>query len=848
MSDYKHGENIPENEELLVSSDSQHSLYIENNEEYNLCVDKDQGLNLQIDEHSEYNLCDETDKEHSIYVDTTLGTYNHNLLYNRDLENQHPIKSITGLQDELNQRVLIEENKSLIDNDLIKKIEDINLDGVIYDSNYVHTDNNFSSSYKNKLEGIEFNAQKNTVNSVNGLQGDIILSKDHIGLNNVDNTSDIDKPISRSTQNALDTKANMSDISTVGKTNNYNDLDNKPFVPTNTSDLNNNSGFITDSALEPYIETQDVYRLLEPYITEVEVDGKLEPYAKTEDIVERLEPYITEAEVDEKLEPYAKAEYVEEELAGKANYEDLSRVAITGSYNDLTNKPSIPSNVSDLVNDTGFVTDETLESYVLKNEISDVATTGSYNDLINKPSIPNNLSELVNDTGFVTGEELTAYEKTENVDQKLSTKQDLLTAGKNVEITKDNVINVDVPPNVLVDDVTITKNSEDVITTIGVKTKSDTIKYDWEGTLAEWQSGRANGSIPNDWFCFITDDEQEIVGQRGDSATIKIGKVEIGDIASVTNSGDENDAVLDFVLPKGEQGIQGIQGEKGEVGPSNVLTIGSVTSGDEPFAEITGDSPNQILNLVLPKGEKGEDGRQGVDGEKGETGPSNVLTIGSVTKGEEASATITGVSPSQELNLVLPKGDKGDKGETGEKGEAGEKGEKGDKGDNGLNGGVDVEYLEDSSTLSFYNVFNELLYPEWGNISGDINNQTDLQELLSTKLDVVDMPTKISELINDKLYVTQAEVLQAIANIPQFKMYIVDILPEIGEKMTLYLMPKEGLDKDVYNEYVWIEQTMSFEFLGSTAIDLSDYITKSQLDSTIGDIDSILDEINGEVV
>lgn len=49
-------------------------------------------------------------------------------------------------------------------------------------------------------------------------------------------------------------------------------------------------------------------------------------------------------------------------------------------------------------------------------------------------------------------------------------------------------------------------------------------------------------------------------------------------------------------------------------------------------------------------------------------GEPNVLTIGTVTKGEEASASITGESPAQVLNLVLPKGDKGN---TGEKGDVG---------------------------------------------------------------------------------------------------------------------------------------------------------------------------------
>lgn len=54
-----------------------------------------------------------------------------------------------------------------------------------------------------------------------------------------------------------------------------------------------------------------------------------------------------------------------------------------------------------------------------------------------------------------------------------------------------------------------------------------------------------------------------------------------------------------------------------------------------------------------------------LDGEDSAPGPANVLSIGTVSSGTTASATITGDSPAQVLSLVLPKGDKGDRGEQG---------------------------------------------------------------------------------------------------------------------------------------------------------------------------------------
>lgn len=60
------------------------------------------------------------------------------------------------------------------------------------------------------------------------------------------------------------------------------------------------------------------------------------------------------------------------------------------------------------------------------------------------------------------------------------------------------------------------------------------------------------------------------------------------------------------VGPQGEIGATGATGATGPAGPANTLTIGTVTSGIEASATITGSAPNQVLNLVLKQGEQGE--------------------------------------------------------------------------------------------------------------------------------------------------------------------------------------------------------------------------------------------------
>lgn len=60
-------------------------------------------------------------------------------------------------------------------------------------------------------------------------------TKNDVGLGNVDNTNDLNKPISISTQNALNLKANESDLGSVAFSNDYEDLDNKPTIPSVTN-------------------------------------------------------------------------------------------------------------------------------------------------------------------------------------------------------------------------------------------------------------------------------------------------------------------------------------------------------------------------------------------------------------------------------------------------------------------------------------------------------------------------------------------------------------------------------------------------------------------------------------
>lgn len=93
---------------------------------------------------------------------------------------------------------------------------------------------------------------------------------------------------------------------------------------------------------------------------------------------------------------------------------------------------------------------------------------------------------------------------------------------------------------------------------------------------------------------------------------------------------------------------------------------------------------------------------------------------------------------------------------------------------------------------------------------------------------------------NDELeaknYVNQAQLAEAIASISHFHREIVDGLPVQGEDNVIYLVRKTGKQGDIYDEYLWVGLAYSstgYEYLGSTAADLSNYITRDNLNASL---------------
>ena len=139
-----------------------------------------------------------------------------------------------------------------------------------------------------------------------------------------------------------------------------------------------------------------------------------------------------------------------------------------------------------------------------------------------------------------------------------------------------------------------------------------------------------------------TDGDTEWVNlPSGSTVSVNVGATttgEAGTNASVTNSGDETNVLLEFTIPRGDTGPAGPAGERGPAGDTG------------------------------PAGPAGEQGPAGPAGDTGPAGPA----------GERGPA-----GPAGEQGPAGPAGERGPAGDTGPAGPAGEQGPAGPAGDTG---------------------------------------------------------------------------------------------------------------------------------------------------------------------
>lgn len=269
----------------------------------------------------------------------------------------------------------------------------------------------------------------------------------------------------------------------------YNSLSDKPTIPTQTNQLENNSGFITSADVPTKVSELENDS---GYITDAALNG----YAKTNDIPTKVSQLNNDAgyvdstgaknaapvqsvdgstgtvvtnavkTITQTLTDAQKAQARTNIGAGTSSF--------SGAYDDLTGKPTIPSKTSELDNDLGFITNSALAPYAKTADV------------------PTKTSQLNNDSGFVDAAEASAAAPVQSVNTKtgavvltqddvgngttyVRTHNDFTDAARQqINTNEDNIAMLDSDVEVAQGDITTLKGNVATLTT-ALQSKQDKI-------------------------------------------------------------------------------------------------------------------------------------------------------------------------------------------------------------------------------------------------------------------------------------------------------------------------------------------------------------------------------------
>lgn len=138
-----------------------------------------------------------------------------------------------------------------------------------------------------------------------------------------------------------------ADFANVAFSGVYDDLTGRPAIPSQTSDLANNSGYITSSALSGYVKSVNGTAPDSSGNVTISVSGGGSSGGGNYTLPTASSSTLGGVKVGSGLtintSGVLSADVTASTLTAYAKITDLSAVAKTGSYNDLTNKPTIPA-------------------------------------------------------------------------------------------------------------------------------------------------------------------------------------------------------------------------------------------------------------------------------------------------------------------------------------------------------------------------------------------------------------------------------------------------------------------------------------------------------------------------
>lgn len=227
----------------------------------------------------------------------------------------------------------------------------------------------------------------------------------------------------------------FTDLKTVAWSGSYTDLTNTPTIPSKTSELENDSNYIT--------EHQDI-------------SGKLDKAGDASNTK------VTFTAAATRTAPATGDSLAT--IVGKVTkyLTDLKTVAFSGSYNDLSNKPTIPSKVSELTNDSKYLVAADLPTKLseftndseyqtatqvgtsIQTATKDMATKtyvdGRFNTLMGE-GVPETLDTLKEIADAITTSDSDVAALTKVVSQKLNTADLVELTAQEVEAAWNAVFN-----------------------------------------------------------------------------------------------------------------------------------------------------------------------------------------------------------------------------------------------------------------------------------------------------------------------------------------------------------------------------------------------------------------------
>ena len=376
----------------------------------------------------------------------------------------------------LNERGYVTNNDviEIISNSLFNYINDSRLENILNDyanKVYIHdyVETKISKLNFIKPEDLDnFSTNVDIPTKVSELLNDKGYITEHQSLSAYVKKSELESKLRNNYVDKYEFEEIIKSLSTISndflKLNDLTDYAKKSEIPNKVSQLVNDKGYITEhqslsayvkkSELDDYVniskfdnKISDIFETisnlntseidLTDYAKKSEIPTKVSQLVNDKGYITKHQPLTAYAKKSELLDYMSKSEF--KEYMYSNGLLDTNIFVLRDELKKYASVSNIPTKISQLVNDKGYITEhQSLSAYVKKSELDDYVTVNelekvisslesnetpngiTFDDLTDyakKSEIPTKISQLVNDKGFITKHQsLTAYVKKSELD------------------------------------------------------------------------------------------------------------------------------------------------------------------------------------------------------------------------------------------------------------------------------------------------------------------------------------------------------------------------------------------------------------------------------------------------